>query len=88
MSENERGRIVAAQGPAQVSTQELADLLRSFEKSFSRQPPERVVVADDSDTALAAALVAAKLLIPLEARVSASQAATANGLVIAQLAAA
>ena len=78
--------MVESEGAPQASISEFADLLRSFEESFSREAPERVVLADDSDAALAAALVAAKLLIPLEA--DASPAASVNGRLIAQLAAA
>jgi hypothetical protein len=44
------------------------------------------VLADDSDAALAAAIVASKLLLPLESRVNASEAASRNGALIAQLA--
>jgi hypothetical protein len=80
--------IVESEGPPHVSMTEFANLLRSFEESLSRGSPERVVLADDSDAALAAALVAAKLLIPIESRARASRSSSANGLVIAQLAAA
>jgi hypothetical protein len=80
--------IVESEGTPRVSTPKFAELLRSFEESLSRETPERVVLADDSDVALAAALVAAKLLIPLESRAPASSSATVNGRLIAQLAAA
>jgi hypothetical protein len=80
--------IVESDGSPGVSTPEFAGLLRSYEETLSREQPERVVVADDSDSALAAALVAAKLLIPIESRLDASRPASANGQVIAQLAAA
>jgi hypothetical protein len=80
--------IVESDGPPGVSTSEFAGLLRSYEEALTRDEPERVVVGDDSDAALAAALVAAKLLIPIESRIDASGAASANGLVIAQLASA
>jgi hypothetical protein len=83
-----RKLIIESDGSAEVSIEEFAGLLRSFEESLTRDAPERVVVADDSDRALAAALVAAKLLIPLEARPDARRSASANGLVIAQLASA
>jgi hypothetical protein len=84
---NQTGRefIVESDGSPRVSTSEFAALLRSFEERLSREQPGLVVVADDSDDALAAALVAAKLLIPVESRVNASQLASANGLVIQQL---
>jgi hypothetical protein len=71
-----------------VSNAELAELLLEFEASLGAERPERVVVADDSDTALAASLVAAKLLIPLEAMPAATETASDNARVIAQLASA
>ena len=87
---NQIGRelVVEAVGAAGVSTSEFAGLLRTYEHALAAEPPERVVLADDSDEALAAALVAAKLLIPLSARMDATQAASANGAVITQLASA
>jgi hypothetical protein len=69
-----------------VSNAGLAELLVEFEASLGSKRPERVVLADDSDAALAAALVAAKLLIPIEAMPAAIDAASDNGRVIAQLA--
>jgi len=79
--------VVEAAGEPRVSTPELAGLLRSFEHAMSTEPPDLVVLADDSDAALAAALVATKLLIPVSVR-GASAAASANAAVIAQLASA
>ena len=78
--------VVEAVGAARVSTREFAGLLRSYEHTLSADPPDRVVLADDSDAALAAAIVASKLLIPLESRVNASEAANPNGALIARLA--
>ena len=52
---------------------------------LSTDPPERVLLADDSDAALAAALVASKLMIALDAEPAASEAASPNGRLIAQL---
>jgi hypothetical protein len=78
--------VVQAVGASRVPTLEFAGLLRSFEHALSDDPPERVVLADDSDAALAAALVASKLLIPLESRVDASESPSANAALIAQLA--
>ena len=63
-----------------------AALLLEFERTLSADPPDRVVLADDSDESLAAALVAAKLLIELEATASASATTSMNGRLIAQLA--
>jgi hypothetical protein len=79
-------RLVEGNDAWAVSNAELAELLVEFEASLARERPERVVVADDSDAALAAALVAAKLLIPLEAMPAATEAPSDNGRVIAQLA--
>jgi hypothetical protein len=78
--------VVEAVGAARVSTREFAGLLRSYEHTLSADPPDRVVLADDSDAALAAAIVASKLLIPLASRVNASDAANPNGALIARLA--
>jgi UDP-N-acetylglucosamine 2-epimerase len=60
--------------------------LVAFEDEFEASEPEAVVVADDSELALAAALVATKLLIPLEATAEAITAESPNGRVLAQLA--
>jgi hypothetical protein len=79
--------IVESEGASRLAIAELAGLLRSFEEELERDQPERVVLADDSDRALAAALVAAKLLIPIESR-GASGAASANARVISHLASA
>ncbi len=64
----------------------LARELTRFEADALGRKPERVVLADDSDAALAAALVATKLLIPVEAVEAAMSPSTANGRLIAQLA--
>jgi len=81
-----RELVVEAIGAPRVSPREFAGLLRSYEHTLSADPPDRVVLADDSDAALAAAIVASKLLIPLESRVNASEAANPNGALIARLA--
>jgi hypothetical protein len=78
--------VVEAVGSPSVSTGEFAGLLRSYEHTLSADPPDRVVLADDSDAALAAAIVASKLLIPLESTVNASEVANPNGALIARLA--
>jgi len=64
----------------------LPEALRELERRMLDEQPERVVLGDDSDTALAAALVAAKLGIEIEATEAARAASSANGRVIAQLA--
>jgi hypothetical protein len=68
------------------SSAPLARALVSFDAQVQATKPEAVVLADDSDAALAAALVATKLLITVEAVPGASEAASANGRLIAQLA--
>ena len=63
----------------------LPDALRALERRMLDERPERVVLEDASEAALAAALVATKLGIPVEATTAASGASTVNGRVIAQL---
>ena len=65
----------------------LAAALVALEAEFEASRPEVVVAADDSEAALAAALVATKLLIPFEATAEATASSSPNGRVIAQLAA-
>ncbi len=78
----------AATPAAEPSIAGLARLLVEYERTLSADRPERIVLADDSDDALAAALAATKLLIAVEATPQAGGAATTNGRLIAQLAAA
>jgi hypothetical protein len=66
----------------------MPDALRALERRLLDERPDRVVLADASDAALAGVLVATKLGIPVEAMPAASQAPTTNGRLIAQLAAA
>jgi UDP-N-acetylglucosamine 2-epimerase len=68
-----------------AATARLAAALVALEAEFEATRPEAVVVADDSEVSLAAALVATKLLIPLEATAEATTAQSANGRVLAQL---
>ena len=75
-----------ATDPGSESPADLAAALLEAEREIDRLRPERVVLADDSDFALAAALVAAKLLVPVEAARPAIEAPSANGRLIAQLA--
>jgi len=71
--------------PADSSAPLARDLAR-FEAEALVRRPESVLLADGSDAALAAALVAAKLLIPLAATEAAMRRSSANGRLIAQLA--
>ena len=64
----------------------LARDLARFEADALERRPESVLLADSSDASLAAALVAAKLLIPLAATEAAMGRSSANGRLIAQLA--
>ncbi|MDX6584038.1 MAG: hypothetical protein QOI10_3222 [Solirubrobacterales bacterium] len=66
----------------------LARALTEFEVEAMGQELESIVLADASDAALAAALVGTKLLIDVSATPAARDASTANGRLIAQLAAA
>jgi UDP-N-acetylglucosamine 2-epimerase len=67
-----------------AATARLARALVALESAFEAERPEAVVVADDSEVALAAALVASKLLIPVEATPEAAT-NSPNGRVLAQL---
>ena len=69
------------------STAPLAHALLALEAELSAIAPERVVCGDDSDAALAAALVAAKLELGVDATPAAREDRSANGRLIAQLAA-
>jgi UDP-N-acetylglucosamine 2-epimerase len=69
-----------------TSSAPLASALLACEAELEAERPERVVLLDDSDVALAAALVATKLLIPVAAASGARSPASANGRLIAQLA--
>lgn len=79
--------VVSSAGPEPASVAGLADALRAFERRIEAERPGLVRLEDDSDASLAAALVAVKLLIPLEASPAASDPATTNGRLIAQIAA-
>lgn len=93
--EMKRTRVVSGPIPAtrgsharDGSSEELARALVELERELQADPPELVVLADDSDTALAAALVASKLLIPVEAAAEATSAGSVNAALISQLTAA
>lgn len=64
----------------------LARALAGFEAEAMGQEPGLVVLADDSDAAVAALLVATKMLIKVAATADARARSSANGRVIAQLA--
>jgi hypothetical protein len=70
------------------SVGELAAAMIHFEAEASGQEIDSIVLADDSDAALAAALVGTKLPVDVLAVPDARGASSANGRVIAQLAAA
>jgi hypothetical protein len=64
----------------------LARALAAFEADVSGQQVDSIVLVDDSDAALAAALVGVKLPVEVVATPAARDAATVNGRLIAQLA--
>ncbi len=68
------------------SSAALAAAIVSFEAEVATRRPASVVLADDSDVALAAALVATKLGVPVAAVEAARDPSRANGRLIAQLA--
>ena len=70
--------------PDSVAT--LARALVALERRIESERPDSILLADASDTALAAAVVAAKLQIPLRAAATATDPASTNGRLIAQLA--
>jgi hypothetical protein len=70
------------------SVAQLAGALVAFEAEAAGQQVDAIVLADDSDAALAAALVGTKLPVDVFAVASAREAPSANGRLIAQLAAA
>jgi len=73
-------------GEPEGSSAPLARALAGFEAEAIGQEPDLVVVADDSDAALAAVLVATKLLIEVVASEDARAPSSVNGRLIAQLA--
>lgn len=78
---------VSGQGGASAGPpiQALADAFVEFERRIADERPSEVLLTDDSDRALAAGLVALKLLIPVLSSEEARDRASANGRLIAQL---
>ena len=74
--------------PDPASSSALGAALVAFEAVAETERPESLLLCDDSEPSLAAALVASKLLIPTEALPAAHDDRTANGRVLAQLTAA
>jgi hypothetical protein len=72
----------------QDSVAALAEALISFEAEAQGQEVGSIVLVDDSDAALAAALVGTKLPVDVFAVAAAREAPSANGRLIAQLTAA
>ena len=87
----ENARVWDAPAPAQASeataVAALATALAALEADLQGQECEAMVLADDSEQALAGALVATKLLIPVFATARAADRGSANGRLIAELAA-
>jgi hypothetical protein len=71
---------------ADGSSTALAGLLVELERELERDRPATVVLADDSDAALAAALVATKLLIDVELADGVAGADSINARLVTQLA--
>ncbi len=67
------------------SSAALARLLVELERELERERPARVLLADASDASLAAAIVAAKLLIPVERAAGIERDAGVNARLISQL---
>jgi hypothetical protein len=76
--------VPAPEGSA--ATARLVAALTALEAEFEASRPDAVIAADDSEAALAAALVATKMLIPFEATADATSTSSPNGRVLAQLA--
>jgi len=70
---------------AEASVAALAARLRALEQTLTAEQPDAVLVADDTDTALAALLAAAKLGVPSAAAAGVGS-SSPNGRLIAQLA--
>jgi hypothetical protein len=92
LTDPENSRIWAAPevapDPEAPAVGALARALEELESLLRGQEFDLVLLADDSEQALAAALVATKLLIEVRASEQARNPETANGRVIGQLAAA
>ncbi len=85
MAENEE-LIVSGDPGAERSVGALAAALIAAERSIEQRRPARVVLADASDAALAAAIAAVKFELPVVAAAGARDRSTSNGRLIAQLA--
>jgi UDP-N-acetylglucosamine 2-epimerase len=86
MNDDSAELVISGDPQAQASVGALAAALVEAERTIIERGPERVLVADDSDLALAAALAATKLELPLAATEAARNPSTSNGRLIAQLA--
>ena len=75
-------------GGAEGSSAGLAVALVALEGELEQSPATIVLLADDSDAALAGALVATKLLVPVVAAEAATAGEGVNARLISQLAAA
>ena len=84
-SDDSKVLTVAGEPGAVRTASTLAEAVIAAERTLSDSRPERVILADDSDLALAAALAAIKHGLPVAATSAAREAATTNGRLIAQL---
>lgn len=85
MSDDPDELVISGDPQAEPSVGALAAALVEAERSLLERRPARVLLADDSDLALAAALAATKLELPVRAT-EAARSSSANGRLIAQLA--
>lgn len=85
MSDGGEELVVSGGRDAEGGVAALAAALIEGEHLIDQRRPLRVVLADDSDLALGAALATAKLELPLLATEAARDRTTANGRLIAQL---
>ncbi len=86
MADKDEELIVSGDPGAESSISTLAAALIAAERSIEQQRPSRVVLADDSDAALAAAIAAVKFELPLLTWAGARDRSTSNGRLIEQLA--
>ena len=85
MSEDGEELVISGDRGAAGGVAALAAALIEAERLIEQRRPSRVLLADDSDLALGAALATTKLELPLLATAAARDRSTGNGRLIAQL---
>ncbi len=86
MAEKDEELVVSGDPGAERSVGALAAALIAAEHSIEQRRPARVVLADDSDAALAAAIAAVKFELPVVGGAGTGDRSTSNGRLISQLA--